>query len=118
MPRGKVLIQMIVSCSVIAYNENSIFYACNVEEGATADVPTTCTIQVTGVKYGTGITVVQELIYNPGLLPVGQTFNFTTFPTSFQGLVQTNIQIISGAVDTSLIDLTLDNHAYTAYLGS
>jgi len=79
-------------------------------------VPTTCTIQLTGVKYGTGQTVLQELLYDPALLPVGQSFAMKTFPTSFTNLVEVDVQVPSAAVDTALVVVTFDNNAYTAYL--
>jgi len=61
---------------------------------------------------------VQELIYNPGLLPLGRTFNSTTFETSFNALVPVDVQVVSAIVDPSLIVVFFDNHAYTAHLTS
>ena len=79
-------------------------------------MPTTCTIQLTGIKYNTGLTVLQELLYNPALVPAGQSFAMATFPTSFTNLVEVDVQVVSAAVDTALVVVTFDNNDYTAYL--
>lgn len=78
-------------------------------------MPTTCTIQLTGVKYSTGVTVVQELLYDPAVVPVGQSFAIATFPTTFTNLVEVDVQVVSAAIDNALVVVTFDNNAYTAY---
>lgn len=108
-------------CSVIAFDEKSISYACiaNSVTPTTVVEPTTCTIQVTGVKALIGVTEVQEIIYNPtDLLPLGQIFNSTKFASAFTNLVRVGVHIIQAAVATSLMVAFFDNHAYTAYLES
>ena len=110
--------------SVAYFDEKSICYACIVDAVAAADVPTTCTIQLTGQKYtGTsvrGASVVQELVYNPGLLPVAGTFNCTTLAATFAKLVRVDIALISTALpnpEDQVVPL-FDNNAYVAYFTS
>lgn len=76
---------------------------------------TTCTIQLTGVKAGTGVTVVEEILYNTDTVPVNEHFVFKTFPTTFSNLVEVDVEVVSAAVDTVNVVVLIDNNAYTAY---
>ncbi len=79
-------------------------------------MPTTCTIQLTGVHAGyDATTAVQELVFNPDLVPVNQRFAFAIFPTTFEHLVRVDVQVVSAAVDTALVVVLFDDNAYTAY---
>ena len=86
------------------------------DEALTAAVLKTvsCTIQLTGVDYESGDTVVQELPYSPGLL--GTTFNFTTFPSDFALVTRVNVNLleVAGGVTDGVIPL-LDSHSYVVY---
>ena len=98
------------------FDENSIFYACQLYDATgNPSVAITCTIQLTGVKYGTGATVLQELVYNTDLLPVAQTFASASFGDSFKGLTRVDVQLADAPLPGTLIVINLDNHAYTAY---
>ena len=74
----------------------------------------TCTIQLTGVKLGTGNTVVQELVYNPGLLPVADTFAVAYFGDNFKGLTRVDVQLADAPVPGMLIVINFDDHVYKA----
>ncbi|KAL8806236.1 MAG: hypothetical protein Q9200_005124 [Gallowayella weberi] len=105
----------LINSTYLYFNESSIFYSCQLYDATgNPSIPITCTIQVTGVKYKTGITVVQELIYNPTPLKVGQGFNSTTFASSFSYLTSVNVQLISSIVPGTVIVINFDNHNYTA----
>lgn len=78
-------------------------------------VTQTCTIQVAGVKYDAGATVVQELQFDPSLLPVGVQFASTSFPDTFRGLKNVTIQEVQGLTPQQLAVVSFDNVAYTAY---
>ncbi|CAF9912447.1 MAG: hypothetical protein HETSPECPRED_000941 [Heterodermia speciosa] len=98
------------------FDENSIYYACQLYDatGNPSD-PITCTIQLAGVKYDTNATVVQELVYNPGLLPVAGTFASASFGTSFKGLKSVDVQLADAPLPGTVIVVNFDSHAYTAY---
>ena len=101
------------------FDENSIYYACQLYDATgNPSVPITCTIQLAGVKYGTGATVTQELVYNPGLLPVAGTFANATFGTGFKGLTRVDVQLADAPLPGTVIVVNLDSHAYTAYYTS
>ncbi|KAG6991420.1 hypothetical protein G7Y79_00052g087600 [Physcia stellaris] len=105
-----------INSSVSYFDENSIFYACQLYDATgNPSVAITCTIQVTGVKYGTGTTVLQELVYNPGALPVARTFASASFGDNFKNLTRVDVQLADAPVPGTLIVINLDNHAYTAY---
>ena len=78
-------------------------------------MPITCTIQLAGVKYGTGSTVSQELVYNPGPLPVGGIFAMASFGDSFKGLTRVDVQLADAPLPGTVIVVNFDSHAYTAY---
>lgn len=101
---------------MLCFEENSIFYSCQLYDATgNPSVQITCTIQVTGVKYGTGATVLQELVYNPGLLPVAGTFASASSGDSFKGLTRADVQLADAPLPGTLIVINFDNHAYTAY---
>ena len=103
-----------INDTVLSFDENSIYYACIYNTVGTAGKTTTCTLQLTGVVSGTGITVVQELPYNPTLLL--SKFNFTTFASTFRSLTRVNIAVISAPVPLDLVLPLFDSHTYTANL--
>ncbi|KAL8678374.1 MAG: hypothetical protein Q9186_005268 [Xanthomendoza sp. 1 TL-2023] len=106
----------LINSTYLYFGESSIFYSCQLYDATgNPSVPTTCTIQVSGVQYKTGNTVVQELIYNPTLLKIGQGFNSTTFAPNFSQLTSVNVQLISAIAPGTLIVINFDNHEYTAY---
>ena len=113
-----------MNSSVVFFDEKSICYACIVDAVTSVDVATSCKIQISGVKYTgtsvTGATEVQELVYNPALLPVGQSFNCTTFGTNFLALFRVDVVLLSAVLpnpEDQVVPL-LDSNAYTAYFKS
>ena len=75
-----------------------------------------CTIQLAGKKYGTGNTVVQDLVYDPGLL--GNKLNKTTFGADFVGLTEVDVTLASSPVGDPETVIIIDSHAYYAYPSS
>ena len=84
------------------------------------DVATTCKIQITGQRYtGTsevGATVVQELVCNPALLSVPNTFNCTSLAATFWKVIKLDVALISTALPNPFAQVVplFVNNAYTA----
>lgn len=57
----------------------------------------------------------EEILYNPDVVPVNEHFVVKTFPTTFDNLVEVDVQVVSAAVDTATVVVLFDNNAYTAY---
>ncbi|KAL8803972.1 MAG: hypothetical protein Q9182_002844 [Xanthomendoza sp. 2 TL-2023] len=105
----------LINSTYLYFNETSIFYSCQLYDGTgNPAVPISCTIQAAGVKYDTGITVVQELIYNPTPGKIGQGFNSTTFASSFSYLSSVNIQLVSAILPNTVVVINFDSHSYRA----
>ena len=70
-----------------------------------------------GFSAAHGITVIQELVYNPSTLPVGQMFMQATFPSiAFSTLVKMDVEVIAAVLGTMLVIPGFDNNVYTAYI--
>lgn len=70
---------------------------------------------VQGVKAGGGRTVVQEFVYNPSILPVGQQFNFVKFGPAFKGLSRVDFSLTSATGAENLVLPGFDSHRYVTY---
>lgn len=90
----------------------SLAYGC-VSNTVEASVPVTCTLQVSGVRTD-GITVVQELAYNPAVL--GSKLNTTAFPAvTFGSLKSVSFQVVQAGLPTNNISPVVDNNTYVAF---
>ena len=89
----------------------SLRYACVYADQVQAHIAQTCTIQISGVKYDTGATVIQELIFNP-VAGVNQ-FGSASFP-AFTRVKQVNLHLIQ-ATSGQVLGVSLLGHiAYKA----
>lgn len=76
-----------------------------------------CTIVAYGIKYATDDPVSLTLFYEPTGLPVGKTFNTTSFPApEFTHLDEINYELEN--VEDNAVLLYLDNNAYTAHFST
>ena len=105
-----------INSTVLSFDEKSIAFACIASQGGTGAVPKTipCTIQLAGKKAGSGVTVVQDLVYNPGLL--GTHFNKTAIAGSFSKLTEVDVSVVEAPVPNNLVTVLFDTHVYDAYL--
>ncbi|KAI9661401.1 MAG: hypothetical protein M1831_003134 [Alyxoria varia] len=101
------------NASVLYFDQKYLCYACGTYTAANA--PETCTIQAAGRKTD-GTTVVQELVYNPGLLSLKGGFNCTAFPGTFSKLIRMDFQVLSATTTPTLTLAALDSNKYVAYL--
>jgi hypothetical protein len=90
--RGQPMLTPIKS-TVEYFDLESLHYACVLNTQAPVPLSQTCTLQVSGVKYGSGASVVQELIFNPALPPAVTQFASASFPT-FTKLISVNFQLL------------------------
>ena len=105
-----------INSTVKSIDLKSLAYSCQVLNGqGSASVTQSCTIQIAGAKAGNAGTVVQELQFNPRLLPVGVKFASTSFASTFKGLVNVTIQAVQSTALEQLTVVSFDDITYTAY---
>ncbi|KAL9614042.1 MAG: hypothetical protein Q9167_001457 [Letrouitia subvulpina] len=105
-----------MNASIPYFDPTKIFYACQVYDATgNPSIATPCTIRFTGVKYGSGAPVVEKLVYDPSLLPLGETFSSKTFGWGFAGLSKIDIDLADSELDPDLVVVDLDSFGYTAY---
>lgn len=76
------------------------------------------TIQFSGRRACDGKTVVQQLVFNPGLLQVPFNFGFAEFSSDFNCLSRVDVELIQAEISTSsaLATVMLDSMKYDAHL--
>ncbi|KAL9035786.1 MAG: hypothetical protein Q9214_006430 [Letrouitia sp. 1 TL-2023] len=106
-----------MNASIPYFDPTKIFYACQIYDATgNPSIATPCTIKFTGFKYGSSAPVVEKLVYDPSLLPLGQTFSSKMFSWGFAGLSKIDIDLANSELDPNLVVVDLDSFGYTAYI--
>lgn len=59
--------------------------------------------------------MVQQLVYDTSLVPLGETFDSKTFGWGFAGLSRIDVELADSELDPSLVVIDVDSFEYTAY---
>lgn len=96
-----------MNLSIAYFDQQSNVFACAIYANSVL-MPSTCSIQLSAIKYRSGEEFTFNAEYDPSSLPVGQTFHFTNFPApSFGGVVLGTVSIVNTlqvAGECSLLD--------------
>ncbi len=102
-----------IDSTIASFDLDSLRFACVINTQTALPTAQSCTIQATAVKFGSGATVIQELIFNP-TLPGPNQFASASFPT-FKGVISVNFQLVQSVTGEALGVPLIDNVGYTAY---
>lgn len=110
--------QFLPANSTVEYFDlKSLSYACTIQSGLT---PSSCTIQLAALRapqFG-GETYIANLVFDSVLTSGGlvKSFNTTTFPATFTGLISVTVNIIDQSATTTADLALFDDVRNVAYL--